>query len=186
MLRQILLFLSIAFSSCIYAQSYKDSVKVQFLRYTDLLVNKEYSKSTDYLNPEFFKIIPKSQLIAIMEKAYNNPAMDFEIESPSVTLIDDNQVIGSANYVKLQYSNYLKMHFKTSDGSKQDTALTKRALEAQFGQNNVTYDAIKDTYRIFVTKNVIAHSKDKLNWTFVVVEDKQKPILEKFIPKELL
>ena len=78
------------------------------------------------------------------------------------------------------------MHFKSSDGKEQDTAATKAALIKQFGQNNVSYDAAIDTYKIFVVKDVIANSKDKQNWTFVVIEEKQKPILEKFIPKELL
>ena len=78
------------------------------------------------------------------------------------------------------------MHFLSPDGKRQDTALTKKGLENQFGQDNVIYDFSTESYRIFVIKNVIADSKDKNNWTFVVVEDRQKPILEKFMPKELL
>ena len=78
------------------------------------------------------------------------------------------------------------MHFKSSDGKIQDTAATKAALIKHFGQNNVSYVAANETYKIFVVKDVIANSTDKQSWTFVVVEEKQKPILEKFIPKELL
>jgi hypothetical protein len=78
------------------------------------------------------------------------------------------------------------MHFKTNDGQVQDTAATKAALINQFGENNVTYDTSTDIYNIFVVKDVVANSTDKQHWTFVVVEEKQKLILEKFIPKELL
>lgn len=78
------------------------------------------------------------------------------------------------------------MHFKNDDGKKQDIPLTQKALRVQFGQDNVSYDELTDTYRIFVIKNVVANSIDMHNWTFLVVEEKQKPILEKFIPKEFL
>lgn len=186
MFRLILIFLLITFSDSLLAQSYKDSIKAQFLRYTDLLVKKDFAKATGYINPGFFKIIPKAQLIIVIEKTYNNPAFDFKIEEPAIVSIGDSKTITDNSFVKLQYSNYLTIHFKNDDEEKQDTVLTKKALQAQFGQNNVTYDTSTDTYRVFVIKNVIANSIDNRNWTFVVIEEKQKPILEKFIPKELL
>ena len=185
MFRPTLISILITFSSNLFAQSYKDSIETQFLRYTDLLVKRDFTKSMDYINSGFFKIIPKEQLIIVIEKTYNNPALDFKIENPLIVSISDIKIIDEKSFVKLQYSNYLSMHFK-NDGMKQDTALTKKALQSQFGQYNVTYNALIDTYRVFVIKNVIANSIDRRNWTFVVVEEKQKPLLEKFIPKELL
>ena len=186
MFRLILISLLVAFSNILFAQSYKDSIEVQFLHYTDFLVKKDFAKSADYINPGFFKIIPKAQLITVIEKTYNNPALDFNIEKLAIVSIGDMKIIDNHNFVKLQYSNYLSIHFKNDDEKKQDTALTKKALQVQFGQDNVTYDTSTDTYKVFVIKNVIANSIDSRNWTFVVIEDKQKPILEKFIPKELL
>ena len=186
MLRLFIVLVSFAFSTTLSAQAYKDSIKAQFLRYTNLLIEKDFAKSTEYINPGFFKLIPKPQLVAVIEKTYNNPALDFSIENPVLVSVGDIKVINGDNFVKMQYSNFLKMHFKSSDGKAQDTAATKAALIKQFGQNNVSYDAATDTYKIFVVKDVIANSTDKQNWTFVVVEEKQKPLLEKFIPKELL
>ncbi len=138
------------------------------------------------MNPEFFKIVPKAQLIAAIEQTYNNPSLDFNIAEPTIVSIGDRKVIGENSFVKMQYSNYLTMHFKQADGKQQDTARTKKALQGQFGETNVNYIAKTDSYRVFVIKNVIANSADNKNWTFVVVEEKQKPILRKFIPEELL
>lgn len=87
MFRLVLITLLLAFSNSLIAQIYKDSIEVQFLRYTELLVKKEFAKSTDYINPGFFKIIPKAQLITVIEKTYNNPALDFTIEKPSIVSI---------------------------------------------------------------------------------------------------
>ena len=186
MFRLILILSSIIFPVSLFAQPFRDSITSQFLRYTDHLVRKEFSKSTDYINPGFFKIIPKAQLITVIEKTYNNPSLDFKIEKPAIVSIGDPKTIDGNNFVKMQYSNYLSMHFKNDSQKVQDTALTKKALEVQFGPDNVTYNSSTDTYKVFVIKNVIASSANKRDWYFVVVEEKQKPILLKFIPRELL
>ena len=186
MLRLIFIAGFLSLSTSLFSQSYKDSIKAQFLRYTDLLMKKDFVKSMDYINPAFYKIIPKAQLTIVIEKTYNNPALDFNIEKPEIVSIGDIKTINGNDFVKLKYSNYLSVHFKTDNGEKQDTGLTKIALISQFGKQHVSYNSLIDTYRIFVIKDVIANSPDKRKWTFVVVEDRQKTILEKFIPKELL
>ena len=183
MLRPIILSAILLISTTVFSQTYKDSVKAQFLRYTDLLTKKEIAKSADYMNPGIYKIVPKPQLIAAIEKVYNNPEMEFSIENPAVVSVGDNKLINGMNYVKLQYSNTLIMRFK---GSNQDPALTKKALQGQFGEENVSYDAATENFKIFAIKDVIANSKDMKKWTFIAVEERQKPMLEKFIPKELL
>ncbi len=184
MSRIFFVLLLTSFSSLdLSAQAYKDSIETQFLRYTDLLIKKDYAKSADYLNPGFFKVVPKAQLISIMEKSLNDPAADFKIESPKVISIGNSRIIAKQSYVKMKYSNYLSMHFKGGDSN---VELANQSLQGTFGKENVTYDSATKSFRVFVVKDVIANSQDNKNWTFVVVEEKQKPVLEKFIPKELL
>lgn len=186
MIRISTVLLSILLAGPVLGQSYKDSLQAQFMRYTNLLVTKQFGASADFINPNFFKLVPKAQLITLIEKTYNNPAIQFSIENPQVISVGDIQEFGGERYVKLQYSNIMKMHFNAAEGKVQDTAATKAALMKQFGQSHVTYHASTDIYEIFVTKNVIANSRDNQHWTFVVVEERQKSLLEKFIPKELL
>src|SRR5688572_12692243 len=99
MFRLISIFVSIAFSSSLFAQSYKDSIEAQFLRYTDLLIKKDFARSTDYINPGFFKFVPKAQLITIIEKTYNNPAFDFNIENPEIVSIGDSKTVAENSFV---------------------------------------------------------------------------------------
>lgn len=186
MFRLILVFLLFTLPSSLFAQSYKDSIEAQFVRYTDFLVRKEFAKSADYINPSVFKFVPKAQLVAAMEEVFNNPAADLIIEEPAIVSIGDIKVINGNNFVKLQYSFYLSMRLTMEGEEKQDTALTKKALKAKYGQNNVTYNASTGTYRIFAVENVIANSVDKRKWTFITVKEEQKSNLAKFIPKELL
>lgn len=186
MLKVIFSFQILCLGFFVQGQTYKDDVQTQFFDYTALLINKDFSKSIDCLNPDFLKIVPKDQLLIIMEKTYNNPALDFEISRPTIISIDGKISINGREYVKFEYSNYLTLRFIAEDGKIQDTALTKVALENKFGQNNVAYNSQTDQYKILVFKKVIADSRDHKKWTFVVVEENQKPILERFLPKELL
>lgn len=130
MFQLILISSLIAFSASLFAQSYKDSIEKQFLSYTHLIVKKEFAKSTDYINSGFFKIIPKAQLAALIEKTYNNPSLDFKIEKPAIVSIGDPKTIDGNNFVKMQYSNYLSMYFKNDGEKKQNTAFIKKALQA--------------------------------------------------------
>src|SRR5688500_18768735 len=98
MLRLFIVFVSFAFSTTLSAQAYKDSIQAQFLRYTDLLMKKDFAKSTEYINPGFFQIIPKTQLVDVLEKAYNNPVLDFNIENPVVLSISNSKVINGGNF----------------------------------------------------------------------------------------
>lgn len=186
MLKTVLSVTVLFLSATIHAQAYKDSIRNQFLNYSGLLSKKELAKSMDYMNPGIFRIIPKDQLLAAIEQAYNNPEMNFEVEMPTITAVEDSKVIDGQHYAKLRYSGYLKMRFVDADAGEQDTAMLKGLLQGQFGENNVTYNAATGFYRILAQKNVIANSLDARKWTFAVVEEKQKPLLEKFIPKELL
>ena len=176
-----------------FGQLNKAAIEQQFLVYTHLLMNKSFSKSIDYLNEDFLKIIPKEQLVILMEKTYNNPDLEFNISEPKVLKVDSIKKIGNQYYAKLQYSNMLQMKFKFESAvnkSEEDRSLkdslTLKALEKNFGSGNVAYNIATHFYEIYVEKNVVANSKDSNHWKFVVVEEKQKPILQKFIPKEFL
>ena len=183
MFKIFFVFLLIAFQSTnLFAQSYKDSIELQFLRYTESLMQKDFARSTDYMNPGFFKFVPKEQLIKMRSQAFNNPDMDFKIEDPKVVSIGSSKTISKQSYVKLQYSNFLSMRFKNADNAE----LTTQGLQGQFGEENVKYDSATNTFRIFVVKDVIANSTDNKTWSFIVLEERQKPLLEQFIPKELL
>ncbi len=169
----------------IYAQEYKDSIQAQFLRYTESLKNKDYIGSAEYINPNLFKIIPKARLVQAMENAYNNPQLEFDMKEAKIVSIDDSREIKGEHYAKFRYSNYLVIRYKEQDDEERDVEEEMESFQSTFGEKNVTYDADADSYTVFVTKEVIANSKDLRRWTFVVLEDRQKPMLEKFIPKEL-
>ncbi|KXK23020.1 MAG: hypothetical protein UZ12_BCD005002892 [Bacteroidetes bacterium OLB12] len=63
----------------------------------------------------------------------------------------------------------------------------KQGLVTQFGEANVLYDNATRFFHVTAVKPVIASTADKKGWKFVTIDSEQLiPMLEKFIPKEIL
>jgi hypothetical protein len=183
--RLILVFILIAKSIFCTGQAYKDDLKSQFLAYYELLGRKDFKKAVEYVNPTFFKLISRDQFIASMEMVFNNPDIHIEVEAPYAMTIGDKKRINDVDYVKFQYSSYMKMRFKVEEGEEMDTVQTLSALKIDFGESNVTYDSIAKFYRIRTDSDVIANTSDTKRWTFIVVEKEKVVYLKKILPKEL-
>jgi hypothetical protein len=82
-----ILFLTI--STIGIAQDYKNELKKEFNDYLSTIVNMEFEKSMEYIVPEFFEIVPKSQMIKVMKQAFNNPGVEIEITNPKIIGIKD-------------------------------------------------------------------------------------------------
>lgn len=185
-MRIILIACALLISQYAGAQAYKDSIRSQFMVYNDLLLKKDFERSLDYVNPGILTVAPKDQLIAMMEQTFNNPEVEIKLSKPELKSIEDSQRIENMTYATFQYAGSLSMRFASEEGKKQDTSITIAALKNQFGEENVKYDASTGFFHVKVIKKVIANSNDAKNWTFLVIEEAQKAVLEKFVPKKLL
>lgn len=187
----LLILLFISAGVVVKAQQAQKDIEEQFLKYTHLLIEKKFKESTGYVIEDFFTIIPKETLIEVMEKTFNDPNLSFAIDSPKVISISQSKTIKGKQYAKLQYSNiiHMKMNVGQSDAVLPDSAQLEfmtLALQGQFGEDNVKFNKEKNTYSIYAKKDAIAQTTDNKNWKFIVVEEKQLPLLKKIIPKELL
>lgn len=189
--RNLFTILFLTISTIGIAQDYKNELKNEFNDYLSTIVNMEFEKSMEYIVPEFFEIIPKSQMIKVMTMTFNNPDMEFEIKNPKILKVNDKKEIEKKYYSLLTYSNQMNMKIKGEEGETKDEKttrinLTKLSLESTFGSENVIYDEKTDFFEIQSQKDVygISESGEK-NWKFLVIEKKQKMILEKLLPKEL-
>ncbi|RZK10459.1 MAG: hypothetical protein EOO46_10675 [Flavobacterium sp.] len=155
---------------------------------------RNFEKSTDYILPEFFDIIPKSQLVKMMEMTFNNPSMVFELKNPKVLSVEDAKKVQEKYYSLLTYSNQMNVRMlneeeqpETEDEKKMRMSLIQLSLEKTFGSENVKYNKETDFFEILVEKQVYAISKNgKNDWKFLVLDKEQKMILSKLLPKDLL
>jgi hypothetical protein len=187
-----LLCLFLTISSVSYSQDYKNEIENQFIEYNKLIINKEFEKSMNFVPVEVFELVPKAQMIRVMETTFNNSEMEFELESPKIINISDVENIEDRFYSLLQYSSLMKMKLKrdmaeTEEEQKLTMNLTKATFQKAYGSENVEYDEKTGFYNVIVKKQAYAISNDgKGNWKFLVVEKKQKPFLDKLLPKRLI
>ena len=185
-------------TSCLFAicsvglaQDYKQNIEVEFTEYLNSIVNMEFEKSMEFITPEFFELVPKSQMIQLMEQTFNNPTMDFEIKNPKILAINDFQKIEGKYYSLLTYSNQLDIKMRseekeTVEERKLRLNLINAAFGKTFGLENVIYNDEAEVFEIQSQKDVYAISiNGETEWKFLVIEKNQKMILEKILPKEL-
>lgn len=172
------------------AQDYKKIVEQQFMHYTNLIIKKDFRKAADFIIEDFYTLIPREQMIVAMESVFNMPEFDYQIDSARVLQVGEARLIDSAHFLKLQYSNLLRMKFGNdstqTDSTSAENEFLTLTLQSKFGESNVTYNKTTRYYTIRSIKDVIAKSKDLNEWKFVVMEEDKMPFLKKIVPKELL
>ncbi|PKG42629.1 hypothetical protein [Psychroflexus sp. MES1-P1E] len=189
--KKLLILLSLTISTFGISQDYKKNIESEFTEYINSIVNMEFEKSMEYMTPELFEIVPKSQWIKIMEQGFNNPEMEFEIINPKILTINDSQKIENKYYSLLTYSNQINMKIYGQESESEDEKtmrinLAKMSLEQNFGSQNVVYNEKTEFFEIQSQKDVYGISKNgETDWKFLVLEKKQKAILDKILPKEL-
>jgi hypothetical protein len=172
------------------AQDYKKIVQQQFMHYTNLVIKKDFRAAADFIIDDLYTLVPKEQVITAMETIFNMPEFDYQVDSAKILRVDNAQLIDSAHFVKLKYSNILRMRFGTdslqADSTIAENELLTLTLQSKFGEPNVTYNKTTGYYHILSVKDVIGKSADLKQWKFIVMEDDKIPFLKKILPKELL
>ncbi|MBN7812978.1 hypothetical protein J0A68_18625 [Algoriphagus sp. H41] len=189
----LLYFVAVQAAFCqVRGSDSKENLQKSFLAYNKLIIDQEFEKSLDYMLPEFFEIVPRSQMVTLMNQIYQNPDLDFEMGEPTIGEVGDIRQIEGKYYSEISYSYDIKMRFNNmekSDDEEQNRMnqnLLRLALEKTFGPGNVVYDEESTDYNIHSIKNAYGISENgNSDWKFVVVEKDQKFILEKLLPKEL-
>jgi len=171
-----------------YAQDSKEAIK-QFNAYSQLVLDKEFDKALDHVHEGIFEIAPREQMKEILEQTFNNNMMEVEMSMPEVKGVSATKKIENTHYIKFISKNIVKMRFSTQAIGEGEAAINqvKQGLVAQFGEENVAYDSVTRFFSVTAVKPVIATSTDKKDWKFVTIDSEQLiPMLEKFIPKEIL
>jgi|TARA_B110000285_G_C14990061_1_gene545852 hypothetical protein len=169
-----------------------NTIENDFNQYLESIVNKEFEKSMEYVYPEFFDILTKEQMIKEMEQVSDNEEMEVEFENPEILNIGKSFEVEEQFYSKLKYSNMMNIKIfgeeeEIEEDKKARISSAKGLFEQIFGSKNVGYNSKTDFFEIYVEKEVIAKSKNgKSDWKFLVIEERQKLILEKFVPKKVL
>lgn len=188
-LKSILFIFLCTITTNLYAQSVNETIERQFTEYSQLVIDNEFDKALDYVPEEIFEIIPREQMIKMMQMVLNSTDFEYKATLPKIISISDIIKIEEVNYVKIKNSSEVQMKFLEleKDEHRETTiSLFKLSFEKKFGVGNVKYNEETHFFEINSTKDIIAKSNDLKEWKFVIIEnDNHKLILERFIPKQL-
>jgi hypothetical protein len=192
-IRHTLAFLLLAlFSITSSAQDYKANIRERFTQYSKHIITGEFDKSMDYIPEAMFTIIPRAQMVALFEQLLKNKEMEMKFIGFDIKEIADKRKIDTCYYAKVKYISGMTMKINSKATESADTkakrlSMTKAAFANTFGSDNVKLDETTETYTITPTKNSWAISKNgQTDWKFLNVEPKQRLIMEKLLPKELI
>lgn len=184
-MKKIFLLLSFIFCVPFFGQNSKMDIEKQFLEYHHLIVEKKFEEALDrFGNDDYLKMFPKEQLIAGMNKMFNDPEITLKLNDPSNISVSDEVTEKKENkFIKLNFQQKMEMKFNEADLNT-DTILS--VLKTSFGGDNVIYDESTGFFLIETSKTAVASSSNLKDWKFTLLEKKQIPMLKAFIPEQYL
>jgi hypothetical protein len=153
----------------------------------------EFSKVLDYTYAKLFTIVPRNQMLEILQNTFDNENMSIKLDSLRIDSIYPVFKLENGSYAKVIYSFNMFMLIKYPDGDslsvdekKEKNDFMVSALGGQYGENNVSIDPITGFLKIQVTSPMAA-VKDQIakQWSFVNLKEKD-PLMDRLFDKEVL
>lgn len=189
----VFIFFVFATLTSSYAQDYRANIEKGFSEYFRLMATGAFDQSMEYIPDEFFKVVPKQQMVAMMKQLMNSKEFELKFTEGKVKNIKAPKVVNGKHYALFSYTNAMSMRFKELDTLQdknkkaQKLNVIKEALALKFGDEHVKLDDQTSTFVIDVVKKSCAVSLDGLaNWKFVNIETEQKGLLQRILPAEII
>ena len=181
------LFLSIA---SINAQN--KLIKERFIKMQQALLDKEFEKSLEFTAEELFDIVPKEQLLSVMEATFNNPKMQIDSDLPKVLNISDVFQVKNKFYAILKITG--NQRIRVLDDDNKALGLDDRLLyalklnfEQQYGSENVKFDEKTKFFNVIVNQTIVSISYDgETDWKYLAIDNLKLEIISKLLPQEVL
>jgi len=182
----LLLFLMVsvfAFSQA-KANPEEDAIKKSLVYFINSIKDKKIEQGVSCIYPKFFTVVPRDQMIQLLNMTYNNPFMKIDMSEVKVGNNGKPQQIGGEYFSIVPYS----MKLKCNVGSMNDEMKKKinGLLVSKYGKNNVKSSAGEGSFLINAGMRACAVSRDRKTWKFVILEKEYKPQLVKVLPKQIL
>jgi len=192
-MKKIVLMLFLIIGALTNAQNKNINIDKDFIDYNEFILNKDFEKAVEYVPQDFFKLIPKDQMIIFMGQALNNPDLEIIADAPQDIKYGEVVLMQDKYYSIITYFYNLKMKFNdleltgNQEEDEQSISLTKIALEQSFGEGNVIFNSETNFFEIHAIKKAVGISDDgNLDWKFLVIEQNQKPFLDKIFSPEVV
>ena len=190
-MKKVLLFAFLLLSITTFNAQNK-LIKERFITMQQALLDKDFQKSLQFTAEELFEIVPKEQLVAVMEATFNNPKMQIESELPKVLDISEVFQVKNKFYSILKITGNQKI--RVLDDDNKALGLDDRLLYAlklkfdqQYGAENVKFNEETKFFNVKVDQAIVAISYDgTTEWKYLAIDSLNLDIITKLLPQEVL
>jgi hypothetical protein len=174
------------------AQAYKENIRKRFGEFYALNASGKIEESMEYIPDSVFAIVPKVQMVKLLKQVMNNKELEFKILDYKITQISDSRKIANSYYAPLMYVSNMTMKFRETDTLQADKkkarlGLIQLSLANTFGTDNVKLNEATGVFSIASHKKSCAISSNgETGWKFINIDPKQRLIMDKVLPKEII
>lgn len=180
----LFLILSVLAFSQAKANPEDAAIKKSLVYFVNSIKDKKIEQGVSCIYPKSFTVVPREQMIQLLNMTYNNPFMKIEMSEVKVGNNEKPQQIGGEYFSIVPYS----MKLKCNVGSMNEEMKKKISslLVSKYGKNNVKYSAEEGSFLINAGMRACAVSTNRKSWKFVILEKEYKSQLVKVLPKQVL
>jgi hypothetical protein len=183
-----ILLLSFFFLAAHAQKNTEPQLSTRIMEYLLHTKNLAFDKAMDYTHPRLFAIVPREQLVEIMEQAFHNGQMKFSFDTMAVSAISPDYKFGNATYRKVDYhmSMTIVLDDSTDLKNSQMAAAMQQSFETAFPKKKITIDAAKNAIRV-AGKDIMFAIKDKQapDWKFLGYDRSNPALLSQLYPKQV-
>ena len=153
----------------------------------------DLSKVLDYTYPKLYTIVPRDQMLELLQNTFENENMSIHLDSLHINTIYPVFKLENGSYAKVIYSMNMLMALKndkedslTPEKKKERDDYMLSSLPEQYGAGNVNIDPVSGHLRIKMVSPMVAVKDDYAKqWCFVNFKEND-PITNRLFSKEML
>lgn len=174
------------------AQVAKKEIKDGFIEMQAAIAEKDFTKSIEYTADELFTLVPKDQMLVILETTFNNPQMEIVAGIPEVLSISEPEKEGEKFYAIIESEGIQKMRMFNQEGQPEPKGSEivnslQANFESVFGAENVSFDEKTNFFKINVIQKSVAISSDgKTGWKYLAIDKSQFAMLSQLLPEAIV
>jgi len=191
-MKKISILLSLLFVQLILLGQKDSSLERRLAEFMQVNDEMDLNKVLDYTYPKLYTIVPRDQMLEVLQNTFDNENMSIRLDSLHINTIYPVFRLENGSYAKVIYSMSMGMAFKNNEDSltaekkKERDDFLLSSLSEQYGAGNVSIDPVSGYLKIKMVSPMVA-VKDEYakQWSFVNFKEND-PVTNRLFSKEIL
>ncbi len=152
--------------------------------YQQAVSQRDFEQMTGFLYPPLFQLVAKDDLRAACMRNSYHPDLLFKTLAAPIQEISKPVLHESGRYVRLRYQQILQITFRSEAAADASyVAAILAQYQAEYGAENVCFDAVKAVIAVYSQKTAFAIFKEKrLEWYFLELPEEEVLNLSSLLP----